>query len=75
MASAFPDVILEAAGSSEIPIERSEAILIEPPARLKGKARLKQSEYLLLPLLHNLVEGGQQAIRIRAAEQHYHVLA
>lgn len=43
MASAPPDAILEAASSSEIPIEHSEAIPIGPPAKLKGKARLKQS--------------------------------
>ena len=43
MATTIPDAVLEAASASGIPIERSEAIPIEPPAKLKGKARLKHS--------------------------------
>lgn len=40
MASALPDMILEAEGSAEIPIEHSEAIPIDSPAKLKGRAKL-----------------------------------
>lgn len=41
MASAVPDVIFEAEGSSDMPIEHSEAIAISP-AKLKGRAKLLQ---------------------------------
>ena len=42
MANASSDVILEMEGPSSIPIEHSQAIPIEPPAKLKGRAKLLQ---------------------------------
>lgn len=42
MASAVPDMILEAEGPTGIPVEHSEAIAIEPHQKLKGRARLIQ---------------------------------
>lgn len=40
MASALPDMILEAEGSAEMPIEHSEAIPIDLPAKLRGRTKL-----------------------------------
>lgn len=42
MASPVPDMILEAVSPAEIPVEHSEAIAIEPPPKLKGRAKLIQ---------------------------------
>ncbi|KAF8863862.1 putative F-box/LRR-repeat protein 2 [Acephala macrosclerotiorum] len=51
MASALPDMILEAEGSADMPIEHSEAIPIDPPKRrtklLQGLQRISSSPSLV----------------------------
>jgi F-box/leucine-rich repeat protein 2/20 len=42
MANTLPDMAIEAVSPASIPIEHSEAIAIEPPSKLKGRAKFLQ---------------------------------